>query len=324
MRRGLRVPRHRAQLSPGGYGPAVLLTPRYGDHPVLAVDVARSRAPTPSSRSASGSTTLLADLSEDEWRHPSRCDGWSVQDVITHLVSTNGFWALSIQAGLAGEPTRFLGAFDPVASPAQLVDQVQGTPVAETLEQLVDQHGRAGRGRRGPVRRRLGRAGRGPARARPRPPRRRPRPVGLLGARARHRAAARASRGRRPRRGAAPAFATAAALGSAFEALRWAGHAALRRRSRCTILTRASSCRWSPTSCGSGDGPGGGGRRPRRGRRRGAARDAEHARRRRARCLRRSVTSPRGWPWCSTRPTSLSPLRRRAARSSWGSVAASQ
>jgi hypothetical protein len=60
-----------------------------------------------------------------------------VQDVITHLVSTNGFWALSIQAGLDGSPTRFLAAFDPVASPAQLVDLGQGTPVTETLEQLV-------------------------------------------------------------------------------------------------------------------------------------------------------------------------------------------
>jgi uncharacterized protein (TIGR03083 family) len=79
----------------------------------------------------------LADLSEEEWHHPSRCDGWSVQDVVTHLVSTNGFWALSIQSGLAGEPTRFLGAFDPVATPAQLVDKEQGTPVADTLEQLV-------------------------------------------------------------------------------------------------------------------------------------------------------------------------------------------
>jgi len=79
----------------------------------------------------------LAVLSDEEWHHPSRCEGWTVQDVVTHLVSTNGFWALSIRSGLAGEPTRFLGAFDPVATPAQLVDKEQGTPVADTLEQLV-------------------------------------------------------------------------------------------------------------------------------------------------------------------------------------------
>jgi uncharacterized protein (TIGR03083 family) len=114
----------------------VLLTPRYGDHPVLAVDV-RAPGHHPLVAQRRRLEAVLRELSEDEWHHPSRCEGWSVQDVITHLVSTNGFWALSIQAGLAGEPTRFLAAFDPVATPAQLVDQVKGTPVADTLEQLA-------------------------------------------------------------------------------------------------------------------------------------------------------------------------------------------
>jgi uncharacterized protein (TIGR03083 family) len=93
-----------------------------GDHPVV--------------RQRRRLVALLAELSEDEWQHPSRCEGWTVQDVATHLVSTNGFWALSIRAGLDGAPTRFLGAFDPVATPAQLVDEVQGTPVTDTLAQL--------------------------------------------------------------------------------------------------------------------------------------------------------------------------------------------
>jgi uncharacterized protein (TIGR03083 family) len=114
----------------------VLLTPRYGDQPILSVDV-RTPGPHPVVAQRRRLEALLRDLSEAEWKRPSRCAGWSVQDVVTHLVSTNGFWTLSIQAGLAGEPTRFLAAFDPVATPAQLVDQVQGTPVAETLEQLT-------------------------------------------------------------------------------------------------------------------------------------------------------------------------------------------
>ncbi len=111
----------------------MLLTPRYTAPPVLSVEVRSPGAhPLVAQRQRLGE--LLADLSDAEWAHPSRCEGWTVQDVVTHLTSTNGFWVLSIQAGLAGEPTRFLGAFDPVATPAQLVDQVQGTAVAETLE----------------------------------------------------------------------------------------------------------------------------------------------------------------------------------------------
>jgi uncharacterized protein (TIGR03083 family) len=114
----------------------VLLTPRYGDSPILAVDV-RTAGEHPLIGQRRRLVGLLAELSEDEWLRPSRCEGWTVQDVVTHLVSTNGFWAVSIQAGVAGEPTRFLAAFDPVASPAQHVDQVQGTPIEETLEALV-------------------------------------------------------------------------------------------------------------------------------------------------------------------------------------------
>jgi len=32
-----------------------------------------------------GLTTLLDDLSDDEWRGPSLCDGWTVRDVAAHL-----------------------------------------------------------------------------------------------------------------------------------------------------------------------------------------------------------------------------------------------
>jgi uncharacterized protein (TIGR03083 family) len=117
----------------------VLLTPRYGDHPVLSVEV-RTPGDHPILRQRRRLEELLTGLSPEEWQQPSRCAGWTVQDVVTHLVSTNGFWALSIQAGLRGQPTQLLAAFDPVVSPAQMVDQVQGTPVEETLEGLMASH----------------------------------------------------------------------------------------------------------------------------------------------------------------------------------------
>jgi len=110
----------------------VLLTPRYDATPLIAVEC-RVTGPHPIVQQRRRLEALLRELSEDEWQHPSRCDLWTVQDVITHLISTNHFWVFSIAQGLAGEPSRFLAAFDPVASPAQLVDQSEGTPWEDTL-----------------------------------------------------------------------------------------------------------------------------------------------------------------------------------------------
>lgn len=114
----------------------MLLTPAYGDRPILSVEV-RDQGPHPVMRQRRRLEALLRDLSAEDWHRPSRCAGWTVQDVITHLSSTNSFWAFSIGAGLAGEPTRFLATFDPVASPAQMVDKVRGTPVRQTLDEFV-------------------------------------------------------------------------------------------------------------------------------------------------------------------------------------------
>ncbi len=80
---------------------------------------------------------MLADLEDDQWAAPSRCDGWSVHDVVTHLVTVNRFWALSIETARRGEPTRLLAGFDPVASPAAMVADVRDLPPATTLERFV-------------------------------------------------------------------------------------------------------------------------------------------------------------------------------------------
>jgi uncharacterized protein (TIGR03083 family) len=111
----------------------VLLTPRYDAAPLIAIDV-REPGPHPIVQQRRRLEALLGELGDDEWQHPSRCDAWTVQDVITHLISTNHFWVLSITQAVAGEPTRFLATFDPVASPAQLVDDRKGTPWEVTLD----------------------------------------------------------------------------------------------------------------------------------------------------------------------------------------------
>ncbi len=112
------------------------LSPRYGDRPILSVEV-WDDGEHPVMRQRRRLEGVLRDLSEAEWHTASRCEGWSVQDVIIHLSSTNSFWAFSISAGLAGEPSTFLATFDPVASPAELVEGAQGTSVAHTLGEFT-------------------------------------------------------------------------------------------------------------------------------------------------------------------------------------------
>ena len=80
----------------------------------------------------------VAALGDDEWATPSRCEQWSVQDVIAHLIGTDQFWAVSIAAGLAGTPTRYLAAFDPVATPAQMVDGLRTMAPSEVAARYLE------------------------------------------------------------------------------------------------------------------------------------------------------------------------------------------
>lgn len=80
---------------------------------------------------------MLAALSTDEWHAPSRCDGWTVQDVVAHLVGVNAFWEASVRAGLGGTPTRILSGFDPVATPPLLIEPMRALTPNEVLDQFV-------------------------------------------------------------------------------------------------------------------------------------------------------------------------------------------
>jgi uncharacterized protein (TIGR03083 family) len=80
---------------------------------------------------------MFASLSDDDWRAPTRCENWSVQDVGTHLDGVNGFFHSAIAEGLAGTPTRVLEGFDPGATPAAMVDAVSAKAPADILAELV-------------------------------------------------------------------------------------------------------------------------------------------------------------------------------------------
>lgn len=114
------------------------LTPRYDGPDLLRWQVPADDPALPVVRQRQRLASLLHGLDDHQWQAPSRCDGWSVRDVVAHLADTNAFWALSVTSAREGSPTRFLASFDPVATPAQLVDAARGEQPSATLARFVE------------------------------------------------------------------------------------------------------------------------------------------------------------------------------------------
>jgi uncharacterized protein (TIGR03083 family) len=109
------------------------LTPRYDGPAVLRFTEAPGDLAVPLLRQRRRLGAVLEGLDAEHWSTQSRCESWSVRDVVAHLVGADQFWVLSTSAALAGEPTRYLDGFDPVVIPAQMVEQTQGQPPDEVL-----------------------------------------------------------------------------------------------------------------------------------------------------------------------------------------------
>jgi uncharacterized protein (TIGR03083 family) len=114
------------------------LTPRYDGEPIIDVDAVMPEPYAGVVRQRDRFAHALGALDASQWEAPSRCEGWSVHDVVLHLEGVNRFWTLSIDAGRRGEPTRFLATFDPVAVPAQLVAAARGAEPEGTLAAFVE------------------------------------------------------------------------------------------------------------------------------------------------------------------------------------------
>src|SRR4029079_1466349 len=113
------------------------ISPRYEGPPIISIDGPLDDQRVPVTRQRERLEVMLVALSEDDWRAPTRCDGWSVQDVVAHMVGVNAFWEGSVVSGLAGAPTRFLEGFDPAATPAATVDATRSQTPAEVRDQFV-------------------------------------------------------------------------------------------------------------------------------------------------------------------------------------------
>lgn len=114
----------------------MLLTPRYGNDPVIHLDGNPAAIAAPAIRQRERLLATVQGFTDDDWAQPTRCEGWTARDVILHLDSTNTFWNFAISAGLQGEPTTFLTTFDPVTSPPQHVSRVGDISSAEVLDRF--------------------------------------------------------------------------------------------------------------------------------------------------------------------------------------------
>ncbi len=115
----------------------MLVSPRYEGPPIISIAGDSDDQLAPVVRQRRRLAEMLADLREDDWRAATRCDGWTVQDVVAHLVGVNAFWRASVLAGLAGTPTRMLARFDPATTPALMVAPMRELRTTEVLDQFV-------------------------------------------------------------------------------------------------------------------------------------------------------------------------------------------
>lgn len=113
------------------------LAPRYEGATILTIAGSPDDQLAPFTRQRRRLLALLATLTDEQWQTDSRCDGWTVRDVVAHLVGVDGFWHASIKAGLSGTPTRWLPGFDPAATPPTMVDQMSDLAPSDVLAQFV-------------------------------------------------------------------------------------------------------------------------------------------------------------------------------------------
>jgi uncharacterized protein (TIGR03083 family) len=115
----------------------MLVSPRYEGPAIISIDGDADDQRLPMVRQRRRFETMLMGLGDDDWSSASRCENWTVQDVVAHLVGVNIFWHASISAGLAGAPTRVLIGFDPATTPALMVDGMRQLEWGEVLDQFV-------------------------------------------------------------------------------------------------------------------------------------------------------------------------------------------
>jgi len=97
----------------------------------LAITPAQARAANVQQRQRLAQT--LRDLPASQWASPTRCAGWSVQDVVRHLAQMNGVFLDALGAAQAGERFDGFRTFEPKRTPDVWVRELRGVSAVQTL-----------------------------------------------------------------------------------------------------------------------------------------------------------------------------------------------
>jgi len=79
----------------------------------------------------------LEAFDEEQWTAPTHCTDWNARDVISHLITVDQFFAVSLLGAQAGTPTEMLPGFDPKAIPELLVAPMRAKSSAELLDDFA-------------------------------------------------------------------------------------------------------------------------------------------------------------------------------------------
>ena len=101
------------------------------------------------SAEASQLQDFLADLSTEEWSRPSACAGWTVGDVVAHLMQGARTWSAAITRAIAGDcnpppgqPPLRLGEPGSTATAQRTIDFRQELGEAALLQAFVSDYQR--------------------------------------------------------------------------------------------------------------------------------------------------------------------------------------
>lgn len=83
-------------------------------------------------------TESLSGLTESQWKSQTRCTSWDARGVVSHLVTVDGFFTMTLRGAKAGTPpTTFIRGFVPATGTDAMVAPLLELPIETLLDQFV-------------------------------------------------------------------------------------------------------------------------------------------------------------------------------------------